>query len=79
MSLKHYDFMYDKHQLDATKCWFIDSTCFEHYYAHLQEYISKYRFLVSKHVESKNQHFVASSWSLSYTISMMHGHTNIKF
>jgi hypothetical protein len=23
-------FMYDKDQLDATKCWFIDSTCFEH-------------------------------------------------
>jgi hypothetical protein len=35
-------------QLDATKCWFIFSTCFEHYYAHLQEYISEYRFLVSK-------------------------------
>jgi hypothetical protein len=35
-------------QLDATKCWFIFSTCFEHYYAHLQEYISEYRFVVSK-------------------------------
>jgi hypothetical protein len=31
-----------------TRCWFIDSTCFEHYYAHLQKYISEYRFLVSK-------------------------------
>jgi hypothetical protein len=37
-------------QLDATKCWFIFSTCFEHYYAHPQEYISEYRFLVSKPV-----------------------------
>jgi hypothetical protein len=37
-------------QLDATKCWFIFSTCFEHYYAHLQEYISEYQFLVSKPV-----------------------------
>jgi hypothetical protein len=37
-----------KNQLVATKCWFIDSKCFEHYYAHLQEYISEYRFLVSK-------------------------------
>jgi hypothetical protein len=27
--------MQDKNQLDATKCWFIDSTCFEHYYAHI--------------------------------------------
>jgi hypothetical protein len=35
-------------QLDATKCWFIFSTCFEYYYAHPQEYISEYRFLVSK-------------------------------
>jgi hypothetical protein len=33
-----------KNQLDATKCWFIDSACFEHYYAHLQEYISEYAF-----------------------------------
>jgi hypothetical protein len=40
--------MYDKNQLDETKCWFIDSTCFEHYYAHLQEYINEYRFLVSQ-------------------------------
>jgi hypothetical protein len=39
-----------RNQLDATKCWFIDSTCFEHYYAHLQEHISEYRFLVSKPV-----------------------------
>jgi hypothetical protein len=30
-------------------------------------------------VESINQHFVTSSWFLSYIISMMHGHTNIKF
>jgi hypothetical protein len=39
-----------KNQLDATKCWFIYSTCFENYYAHLQEYITEYRFLVSKSV-----------------------------
>jgi hypothetical protein len=32
----------NQHQLEtlSTKYWFIDSTCFEHYYAHLQEYIS---------------------------------------
>jgi hypothetical protein len=30
----------DKNQLDATKCWFIVSTCFEDQYAHLQEYSS---------------------------------------
>jgi hypothetical protein len=33
----------------------------------------------SKNVESINQHFVASSWFLSYITSTMHGHTNIKF
>jgi hypothetical protein len=48
-SLKNMQIYYiRRNQLDATKCWFIDSTCFEHYYAHLQEYISEYRFLVSK-------------------------------
>jgi hypothetical protein len=29
-------------------------------------------------VEKINQNFVASSWSLSYIISMVHGHTKIK-
>jgi hypothetical protein len=38
----------NNNQLDATKCLFIFSACFEHYYAHPQEYISEYRFLVSK-------------------------------
>jgi hypothetical protein len=42
------DIMEDKDQLDATKCWFTLSTCFVHYYAHLQEYNGEYRFLVSK-------------------------------
>jgi hypothetical protein len=42
-----------KNQLDATKCWFIDSTCFEHYYAHLQECVNEYRFLVSKPVSTQ--------------------------
>jgi hypothetical protein len=32
----------------VTKCWFIDSTCFGHWYAHHQEYNSAFRFLVSK-------------------------------
>jgi hypothetical protein len=40
--------MQDKNYLDALKFWFIYSTYFEHYYALLQEYISEYRFLVSK-------------------------------
>jgi hypothetical protein len=31
------------------------------------------------HVESINQHFVASNWCLSYIISTMHGHTNFIF
>jgi hypothetical protein len=30
------------------KCWFIDSTCFGHKYAHRQEYSSEFHFLVSK-------------------------------
>jgi hypothetical protein len=30
------------------KYWFIDSTCFGHWYAHRQEYNSEFRFLVSK-------------------------------
>jgi hypothetical protein len=36
--------MLDKDQLDATKCWFIDSTSFGHKYAHHQEYNSEFRF-----------------------------------
>jgi hypothetical protein len=44
----HHRYYKRKNRLDVTKCWFIYSTCFEHYYAHLQEYISEYRFLVSK-------------------------------
>jgi hypothetical protein len=47
---KAQDFLWNNNQLDATKCWFIYSTCFEHYYAHPQEYITEYRFLVSKPV-----------------------------
>jgi hypothetical protein len=35
--------------------------------------------LVLKYVESINQNFVASSSSLSYIISTMHGHTNFRF
>jgi hypothetical protein len=42
------DYVRKQNQPDATKCWFIDSTCFEHYYALIQEYIGEYRFLVSK-------------------------------
>jgi hypothetical protein len=33
----HHRYYIRKNQLDATKCWFINSTGFEHYYAHLQE------------------------------------------
>jgi hypothetical protein len=34
--------------------------------------------LMLENVETINQHFVTSGWSLSYIISMMHGHMNIK-
>jgi hypothetical protein len=33
---------------------------------------------ICRGVESTNQHFVASSWSLSYIVPTVHGHTNIK-
>jgi hypothetical protein len=40
--------------------------------------VAEWAYKYSKYVESTNQHFVASSWFISYIISTMHGHTNTK-